>query len=112
MKDISNTKTFYNLWNNLYFKNKLTEILNNYFNIKEEYQLLDLYSDKIKSYFILEGNNTIIYIDFELNDNIYIYNYLKRTSTKKVYFILITNENINNKDIIILNPDIIKDTIY
>lgn len=103
MKNSLNTIDFYELWDQPFFKNNLTKTINKYLNINEEYILLDLKSEIIGSYFILESKNNIIYIDFKLDDNIYIYKYLKKTSTKKVYFIIITDKNIKSKEIIIIN---------
>ena len=108
MKYISmlNPYSFYYLWNSNEGKKYLECLINNILNTNNHYKLLDFFNNSfnnVKSYIILESNNIIVLIDFNLIKDIYhediilMMDFLKIDKKKDIYLINFNNfKGINN----------------
>ena len=120
MKYISllNPITIKYLMNNPNTRYFIINLLNKLLNKKENYRLLDFFSneEKVRSYLFFENSSEIIFIDFNLNlnasqldDDKYIIKFLdisQKKSVKFIFFINVAGKNLFKENEIILfkNP--------
>lgn len=120
MKYISllNPITIKYLMNNPNTRYFIINLLNKLLNKKENYRLLDFFSneEKVRSYLFFENSSEIIFIDFNLNlntsqfdDDKYITKFLdisQKKSVKFIFFVNVAGKNLFKENEIILfkNP--------
>ena len=111
-----NPYSFYYLWQDPLGRKYINDLINFYINNNETYQLLDFFNksfNDVRSYVLFESISKIVLIDFNLknrciNDDLAIIDILESTSSKKIYFILLTNikgKNSFNNNIIYIFKD-------
>lgn len=111
-----NPYSLYYLWQIKIGKDYITSLINKSINSNEEYELLNFFNksfNNVRSYVLFESISNIVLIDFNLknriiDDDLVIINILKKTSNKRIFFILFNNmkgENIISDDIIYIYKD-------
>lgn len=105
MKYISllNPITIKYLWDNPNTKYFIINLLKQFFNENEEYELLNYFSDEsqnVRSYTIFKTKSKIIIMDYninendsQLNDDLDIMNFIQETTNEKPYLLYFTNAN-------------------
>lgn len=103
MKYISllNPITIKYLWDNPNTKYFIINLLKQFFNENEEYELLNYFSDEsqnVRSYTIFKTKSKIIIMDYnvnennsQLNDDLDIMNFIKETTNEKPYLLYFSN---------------------
>ena len=94
-----NPYSFKYLWQNECGKNYINKLVNKLLNKKENYELLDFFNtsfNSVRSYIILESDESIVIIDFNLNgrnidDDLAIISFLEASTTKNIYLIMFYN---------------------
>ncbi|MDO4375666.1 MAG: hypothetical protein Q4C33_00625 [bacterium] len=120
MKYISllNPITIKYLWDNLNTKYFIINLLKQFFNENEEYELLNYFSDEsqnVRSYTIFKTKSKIIIMDYninenesQLNDDLDIMNFIKETTNEKPYLLYFSNKsgtNLNEGNIYIVRKN-------
>lgn len=120
MKHISllNPITIKYLWDNPNTKYFIINLLNQFFNENEEYELLNYFSDEsqnVRSYTIFKTKSKVIIMDYninenesQLNDDLDIMNFIKETTNEKPYLLYFSNAsggNLNEGNVYIVRKN-------
>lgn len=120
MKYISllNPITIKYLWDNSNTKYFIINLLKQFFNENEEYELLNYFSDEsqnVRSYTIFKTKSKIIIMDYninenesQLNDDLDIMNFIKETTNEKPYLLYFSNAsgaNLNEGNVYIVRKN-------
>lgn len=120
MKYISllNPITIKYLWDNPNTKYFIINLLKQFFNENEEYELLNYFSDEsqnVRSYTIFKTKSKIIIMDYninendsQLNDDLDIINFIKETTNEKPYLLYFSNAsgaNLNEDNVYIVRKN-------
>ena len=120
MKYISllNPITIKYLWDNSNTKYFIINLLKQFFNENEEYELLNYFSDEsqnVRSYTIFKTKSKVIIMDYninenesQLNDDLDIMNFIKETTNEKPYLLYFSNAsgaNLNEGNVYIVRKN-------